>query len=292
MQLKNVDNENIFDLYKHWITIGEIVPYYFPVQYESFKDCLFQDMRDNEVIFKDTEEYIVIDHGKILGFIQYGQPNFHLNFSGDKYSNSEIGVIRNLYYKNGRQDVGEVLIQKAEEYFQKNGFKECYAFYHAMGMSCNAGHGKLFESMLYIEKLLKKHNFQVEHENVYYRKELSSHKDKKFTERVELTSYGIRNNSKQLFNIMLNKKEVGKVEITYLKEAETAYLNWIAIKEKYRNKGIGTVAIEVLLMNLSNKGIKQLDTDTARVNIAAQKFYEKNEFHNLGFSRSYIRENN
>lgn len=292
MQLNHVDNKNIFDLYKHWISIGKSVPYYFPVQYESFKDCLFKDKRDNEVIFKDTEEYIAIDHGKILGFIQYGQPNFHFNSCGDKYSNPQIGIIRNLYYTKGRQDVGEVLIQKAEEYFKKNEFKESYAFYHAMGISCNAGHGKLFESMIYIEKLLKEHNFQVEHENVYYRKELSSYKDKKFTEGIELTSYEIRNDSKQLFNIIQNKKEVGKVEMTYIKEAETAYLNWIAIKEKYRNKGIGTIAIEALLRDLSNKGIKQLDTDTARLNIVAQKFYEKNGFHNLGFSRSYIRKVN
>lgn len=47
-------------------------------------------------------------------------------------------------------------------------YQTIYAFYHYFGMTCFARHGKLYEKYTDIEELLMKHQFNREHENVYY----------------------------------------------------------------------------------------------------------------------------
>lgn len=53
--------------------------------------------------------------------------------------------------------------------------------------------------------------------------------------------------------------------------------------------GIGSKCMAGLKAYLFSRGITGFDTDTARTNIAAQHFYEKNGFVNEGITRSYYK---
>lgn len=57
-----------------------------------------------------------------------------------------------------------------------------------------------------------------------------------------------------------------------------------------QNHGIGTQCMQTLKYDLYQQGIQQLDTDTASTNLRAQHFYIKNQFHDKGITRSYIKD--
>ncbi len=103
---------------------------------------------------------------RLLGFVQFGQPSFDWNERGERFSDPAIGVIRHLYFEREFLQAGRALLAQAERFLEK--FSRNHAFYHILGMSCNAHHGKLHESLTHVETLLLGNGFQIEHENVYF----------------------------------------------------------------------------------------------------------------------------
>jgi RimJ/RimL family protein N-acetyltransferase len=69
---------------------------------------------------------------------------------------------------------------------------------------------------------------------------------------------------------------------------DTAYLTWIGVVEKCQGQGIGTEFLKVLVEYLLGKQYRYLHTDTASVNVGAQRFYEKLGFRKEGYTRSYV----
>lgn len=48
--------------------------------------------------------------------------------------------------------------------------------------------------------------------------------------------------------------------------------------------------MQALKYDLYQQGIQQLDTDTTSTNLRVQHFYIKNQFHDKGITRNYLRD--
>ena len=293
MRLIKADIDNSDQLYLYWNELGREIPYFFHVKKEVFLRCLFHDSLNGEEIFKYLETYYVEDQGEIVGFIQFGKPNFQWDTKGQKTTNVDIGVIRNIYFNRDREEVGEALIEKAKDYFKKENFSVVHAFYHIMGMSCNANHGKLHQKRLYIENLLLKEDFEVEHQNIYYtidmRTDFSQQRTRGQSNNIELRPNEINQFNKQQFQLFDGDIEVGRAALTYIENSKTVYLNWIGMKAGHSGVGIGSIFMEKLFQYLLDQDYHFMHTDTADNNLIAQRYYEKNGFENRGFTRSYLR---
>jgi len=276
-------------LFEYWEEIGESVPYFFPVSASKWQNCFLQDELDGERTFKELETYIAKENGQVLGFIQYGQPNFECDESGQKYYNPHIGVIRHLYFEKGRNDIGDALLAKAEDYLAY--FDNKYAFYHILGMSCNAHHGKLHNSQSHVDQLLRASGFQIEHENVYFVLDMT---DTALIENSKLCFCSTCGSSEESFDVRMNTGIIGNAHIRYLNTPtdgytrDTAYLTWIGVVEQHRSQGLGTEFLKLLVQYLLSKQYRYLHTDTANSNVCAKQFYKKLGFQKEGYTRSYV----
>mgnify|MGYP006333185917 CR=1 FL=1 len=106
---------------------------------------------------------------------------------------------------------------------------------HYFGMSCFARHGKLFEKYNYIEALLNKRGFELEHENVYYSSPLKAVK----STNVQLVPHNLTKGNQQYIDFMLEGGQVGGCEVHYIDNAGVAYLRWIYVSDNIMGRGIG-----------------------------------------------------
>ncbi len=281
---KITDNKEIYDYYSR---IKNVVPYWFDVDYSLWLESYNNDSDyDGDKMFGELMTYAAYAENDIVGFVQFGISNYTYNESGDKDFSEKCGVIRNLYFDK-EQDCGEKLISIAEEYFSARGVSKRSAFFHALGMTCYAGHGKLFCGLPHIEAELFKFGYVKEHENVYYKRLLTE--GDVASDKVSVI-YG-ETNPKGLQEFMINTggKTVGAGALVYLPQGEICYLKWIYIYDTDQGKGYASATLLTIFSELYSKGIRRLDTDTADGNLIAQKLYEKVGFTNMGRTRSYLK---
>ncbi|MCP4538710.1 MAG: GNAT family N-acetyltransferase [Chloroflexi bacterium] len=290
MNIKEYKKDDLHKLFEYWQKMGAAIPYFFPVSASKWQTCLLEDELEGEKVFKSLETYVATESDQVLGFVQYGQPNFAWDENGNKYSDPQIGVIRHLYFERGRNDVGEALLAKISDRMTQ--FQQNHAFYHAFGMSCNAHHGKLHSSQSHVEQLLQAHGFAVEHENIYYVLDMN------VVESIEdgrLQLKSAPEGNKENFQAQLNDETIATAQVRYMGALtngyahDVAYLTWIGMHEQHQGKGIGTEFLQLLVEYLTSKGYRYLHTDTASDNLRAQHFYEAREFDRQGCSRCYIK---
>ena len=94
--------------------------------------------------------------------------------------------------------------------------------------------------------------------------------------------------NQQYIDFIIDGNHVGGCEVHYLSES-IAYLRWIDVNGDLVGKGVGTKCMTSLKNFLYEKGISRFDTDTAKDNIVAQHYYEKNNFTREGVTRSYYK---
>lgn len=281
---KITDLKQIYDYYNR---IKNAVPYWFNVDCNLWLESYQNDTDyDGEKMFSELVNYAAYAENEIVGFVQFGISNYTYNQNGEKDYSEKWGVIRNLYFDK-EHNCGELLISLAESYFSEKNISKKSAFFHALGMTCNAGHGKLFCGLPHIETALLKFGYEKEHENVYYKRLLTGNDFVSDTVSVE---YGeINPKGLQEFSIKADGKDVGAGALVYLPQGEICYLKWIYIYDTEQGKGYATSALKSIFSDLYEKGIRRLDTDTADCNIIAQKLYEKVGFADMGRTRSYHR---
>ena len=102
IELKKYNEESLPKLFEFWKKIGTSIPYFFSVSDRRWQSCLLQDELNGEPTFKDLETFIAIEKDQILGFVQYGQPNFGWSTNGEKLYSPQIGVIRHFYFEKTR----------------------------------------------------------------------------------------------------------------------------------------------------------------------------------------------
>ena len=277
-------------LFEYWNRLGGDIPYFFPVSTRTWEKCLLHDQRDGEPMFEDLHTRVAMDGGQVVGFVQYGQPSFAWEERGERCQNPQIGVVRQLYFCEGRDEVGEALLVEADAQLAR--FNQTHAFYHALGMSCTAHHGKLHHSQRHVHRLLRSWGFQIEHENVYCVLDLvppSPVEDSPLWIRTDAETDGER------FEIRLGAERVGGARVRYVDKLtdgcahDTAYLSWVGVDEAYRGRGIGAEFLKWLIGFLVAKGYCTLHVDTARENAVARRLYGKLGFQEVGWTRSYVR---
>lgn len=260
-----------------------LAPYAFPVEFEAWKQSWEQDTdSDGRILFSSLQTDVTRDDtGNITGLIQYGDTAFGFDDSGEISPDVHCHVIRALCFAD--PDAGAQLLRSALSRFPAG--DRVYAFFHYFGMSICARHGKLHESCGHIQALLLDHGFAVEHENVYFAKDLTAHIPQRsdITLRWKEMSLG----SCREFAAALQDEEVCWGQVHFLPQGDIAYLRWIYVDEQRQHTGLGTRVMEALFASLSGVGIRRFDTDTALSNEAAQHYYEKTGFENKGITRSY-----
>jgi len=282
MNIRRYQRDDLHKLFEYWRKVGADIPYFFAVSAPKWQTSLLKDKLGSERIFKSLETYFATEGGQVLGFVQYGQPNFAWDENGQKYYNPKIGIIRHLYFEKERSDVGEALLAKAGDHLAS--FEQNYAFYHIFGMSCNAHHGKLHSSQSHVEQLLQAHSFRIEHENAYYVLDMRCITP---AGNSQLHLCSIPRSSEEKFEVHVNVEVVGTAQVKYLTR-NTAYLTWIGVVERYRSQGIGREFIKLLTQFLLSKQYHYLHTDTASDNVPAQQLYKTLGFQKEGCTRSYI----
>ncbi len=293
MRILQIDKSNAEILFEYWNLIGNSIPYFYKTTYESFIKSLFDDAFKGITMFKKSFVYAAMDGNQVIGFIQYGIPKFHINYQGEIIQDTDIGIVRNLYYDKEKCYAGEKLLSFALNFFKNEEIEKLYAFYHVMGMSCNGNHGKLHNDYNYITDLFFDNGFNVEHENVYYICDMHEKQSKDQTK----TSIEIQESSINIQKIELMKGEekIGDGLIKYLddltgmKDEDKIYLKLISINKDVRGTGTGTEFINQIISYCVSKGYRYMHLDTALNNVVAQKFYDRNGFKNMGITRSFLR---
>ncbi|NLP31375.1 MAG: GNAT family N-acetyltransferase [Clostridiales bacterium] len=292
MEIIEIGKYNAGLLFDYWNKIGKDIPYFYKTSYQLFKKSLFDDTFEGMPIFSENKVFVAIEKGSVKGFIQYGLPTFHFTESGKITQDINIGVIRNLYYERTITDIGRELLDLSLMFFEENNIKEIYAFYHAMGMSCNGNHGKLHEKFSYIDKFLQERGFEIEHQNVYYICDMKK-------KRLELSNYNridisqLYDNRQKFILYDTDNNVLGSAEIKYIgnltdSAEDIIYLVWIGIDKRVKGRGMGTQFLNHIIQYCLTKGYRYLHTDTALENINAQKFYIRNGFIDKGVTRSYL----
>jgi ribosomal protein S18 acetylase RimI-like enzyme len=288
MDIREYQRNDLHRLFEYWKKVGTDIPYFFAVSAQRWQTCLLEDELDGERIFDSLETYLATESGQVLGFVQCGRPNFAWDENA-KYHHPHIGVIRHLYFEKERNDVGEALLAKAGDLLAR--FDQNHAFYHILGMSCNAYHGKLHNSQSHVERLLRVYGFRIEHENAYYVLDI---KRAAPVENVYLHLCSTCRSGKERFEIRLDAEVVGTAQVRYLDTLtdgytrDTAYLTWIGVAEQHQSRGIGTAFLKLVAQSLLSRGYRYLHTDTASGNARAQQLYRKLGFQQEGYTRSYV----
>lgn len=264
----------------------EVFPYNYKTEYNIWENSFLNDIDGNgNTLFSELEALGAYSGKGLVGFVQYGRTAFGFDDDGELSNAVSYPVIRSLYFDKGLIEVGNSLLNKAINALSNGESSRIYAFFHYFGMSCYARHGKLFEGFKYINDLLLKNGFSVEHKNVFY----SSSINAEIISEVTLAPQSITQGNQQYFDFILDASTVGGCEVHFLEQGNIAYLRWIYVNENICNKGIGTKCMDALKSYLFCKGITKFDTDTAISNKVAQHFYEKNGFVYIGVTTSYYK---
>lgn len=274
-------------LFEYWHS-QSAAPYHFPMTEDQWYPSMYEDV-DGEGRTLFSSRFVECTRttgqkdGEFTGMIEYGKTAFGFDESGEISDSVHHNVIRTLCFDRDKPEVGEKLLNTALEHFGTG--ERIHAFFHYFGMTACGRHGKLHESSPHVESLLLRSGFVVEHENVYYAKALAAEDaaENAITLRWgELSPGGCRE-----FAALFDGTEIGWGQVHFLPQGDIAYLRWIYIDEKRQHSGLGTAVMNALFTALYTMGIRRFDTDTARDNLIAQRYYEKLGFTNEGITRSY-----
>lgn len=259
-------------------------PFHFPMDINQWDKSMYEDVdSDGRTLFEEI-------HTEVSGnaMIQYGYTAFGFGDNGEISNEQHHAVIRDLWFDPAFPNEGQSLLKKAMGYFRKA--EKLHAFFHYFGMSTCARHGKLHESQQHIHDLLLRNGFVIEHENVYYAKELRG-KDVA-DKRICITWKDKNAGDCREFAASMDGQSFGWGQVHFLPQPQIAYLRWIYIDKKQQHQGLGTATMDTLCTHLHQMGITRFDTDTALNNTAAQGYYEKTGFTNEGITRSYYKMKN
>lgn len=281
MEIQYQTADNPREIYEYME--GLVFPYHYETEFALWEKAYAHDTDgEGRPLFSGLTTIGAYLDGKLVGFAQYGRSAMGFSEQGEITDTVSYPILRNFYFPQGQEEIGNHLLEEALTALSNDGGR-IYAFFHYFGMSCYARHGKLFEKFEHIHTLLLKKGFIVEHENVFFSAALTGTIQTPVTLRWHTLSAG----GQQYCDFVIGDGIVGGSEVHFLERKNIAYLRWIFVDKRMRGKGIGSKCLSALQNDLSQKGITQLDTDTAISNTAAQHFYEKNNFTRQGLTRSY-----
>ncbi len=297
MEIRSLQPDQTDALYSYWKKIGQGIPYFFKVQPERWVDCLLQDRLDGLAQYLSSETLVAWENGSVLGFVQWGQPSLDFDANGQRVEHPHTANLRHLYFPADRPEAGQALFAAVRPGLEQ--FERVYAFYHILGMSCNAYHGKLSSRMPQVERLLLANGFQIRHENIYYVLDCRIF-DRGPQQNLRLHPSDVDNlYGKHHFTALIKDPKIGTIEVgsaetrdlrflTAGGTSEVVYLTWFGIQEAYQGQGMGRLLIHSLADFFAEDGLISMHTDTPKENTRARGFYEKMGFVKRDITRDYV----
>lgn len=283
-----INDENAKLVYPYFVNLHAVVPYLFLCTQEDFTQSLLHETSEGDEMFAQLYTYAIMQGTKVKGLVQYGIPNYEVNYDGERLTNRKIGVLRNIYFGLDSFREGRILVNRALEYFKQQGIESIRAFPHEYGMRVFGYHGKLYKSEYLVRFYLAWTGWKVNVESIYYTKSL-----KRLTAQRENRGYSFKEEQVeediQFFTICKYNKVIGGVQFHYVNHGKCAYMDFIYLSEEYQGRGWGSEAMWQMMILLKSRGIQRIDTDMEKMNAIGQRFLEKCEFGKLGHSYSYER---
>ena len=92
----------------------------------------------------------------------------------------------------------------------------------------------------------------------------------------------------QIFGILLSNLVIGICVLQVV--LDEAQINYFAVRQKYRKRGLGSYLMNYLIMLCKKRKINKLLLEVSQKNIIAEKFYNKFNFSTVGIRRNYYKD--
>jgi len=289
MQLVDIRELNRGDLKQYLDSLHDRTPFYFDTDFGVWEKDYFD--LDGDLFCELEGKAAVRDDGRIVGIVMYGKPRRCWNRRGEFIELPNIGIIREIYFDQDETAAGEQLLAEAMAYVSR--CDDYHAFYHAFGLPSMAGHGKLAYSWFgHVEKLILDRHFAIEHENLYFAKEIGI-QPVDGALRLEIAQSD--DLKRERITAFLDAREIGTAEVKLMDRytgtttKDAVYLTWIGIHEEFRGRGYGAKFLNGIENEYAGRGYARLHLDTANNNTIARQLYMKRGYRHLCSTRSYFK---
>ena len=290
MEIVEITKDNIEYVYNYFLSLKKTIPTIYAVSLQNFTNSFFNEYSEGEQMFKKLYAYAAIDtDNKVKAIIQYGIPNYEINYDGERIYSSRVGAIRFFDVTWLHEDVGKKLLDKASNFFVENGTSKIYAFSNDYAMSAFAFQGKLYQSEKKIHTFLRLYGFKRYVTSYFYTISLKRMKAYMHDDGINFEPEE-RIQNHQFFKIKKHQTEIGGMEVYYI-NSKTVYLSFFYILDDYRGRSWGLQSLLAILMMFKNLGYNRLDTDISEDNSIAIKLYTRCRLGKIGKGYSYIKEN-
>lgn len=283
-----INDENAQLVYPFFVSLHAVVPYLFLCSQEDFIQSLLHETSEGDEMFAQLFTYAIVKGTKVKGLVQYGIPNYEVNYDGERFYHHRIGVLRQVYFDLSTMGECRSLVHRAMDYFQSQQVSTIRAFPHEYGMSVFGYHGKLYQSEYLVRMYLFFAGWRVDVESIYYTKSL-----KRLGNVGENRGYSFKKEEVekniQFYTICKYEKAIGGVQFHLVNHGKCAYMDFIYLSDEYQGRGWGSEAMWQIMSLLKAMGVVRIDTDMEKMNAIGQRFLEKCEFGKLGKSYSYER---
>jgi ribosomal-protein-alanine N-acetyltransferase len=92
----------------------------------------------------------------------------------------------------------------------------------------------------------------------------------------------------QIFGILRSNFVIGICVLQVV--LDEAQINYFAVRQKYRKRGLGSYLMNYLIMLCKKRNINKLLLEVSQKNIIAEKFYNKFNFSTVGIRRNYYKD--
>ncbi len=280
MEIRQYTPEQIEPVIEFYNELIAEVPHCYPVKEEEFAYAMRGVMRqtdNDDEDFEDETAFIAIQDGSVKAFVPVG----YYQDDGDKVNK---GVIRFLGYQRGARHIGQVIIDKAEDYFRDNNVSRIvafskiyrYSFYHFE-------YAELSDTLDHIHGLLGINEYQSYHGQVFLDWKDYNVDPPSINPSADL-KVEWKDGRGKLPNCHIKAfrdgEEIGECWnvscgqfSSHPDVQDWVYTDWISVEDAYQGEGLGKYLLQYSLHEMHKVGYKHAALSTDWNNNRALLFY-------------------
>ena len=283
MEIRQYTPDLLLPLTEFYNNLTVEVPHCYPVEEEEFAYAMCGVMRqtdNDEDDFEDETAYIALYDGIVKAFV-------HVGYYGDENDNGDKmnkGVIRFLGYQRGARNIGQVILDKAEDYFKDNNVSRIvafskiyrYSFYHFE-------YAELSDTLDHIHGLLGINDYQSYHGQVFLDWQNYNVDPPTINPSVNLKVQW-KDGRGKLPNCHIKAfrdgEEIGECWnvscgqfSSHPDVQDWVYTDWIGVEDEYQGEGLGKYLLQYSLHEMHKVGYKHAALSTDWNNNRALLFY-------------------
>ena len=257
------------------------VPHCYPVKEEEFAYAMrgvISESDNDDDDFEDETAFIVMQDGAVKAFVHVG---YYQDDDGDKVNN---GAICFLGYQRGVRHIGQVILDKAEDYFRDNNVSRIvafskiyrYSFYHFE-------YAELSDKLDHIHGLLGINDYQSYHGQVFLDWKDYNVDPPSINPSVNL-KVEWKDGRGKLPNCHVtahrDDEEIGECWnvscgqfSSHPDVQDWVYTDWIGVEDAYQGEGLGKYLLQYSLYEMHKVGYKHAALSTDWNNNRALLFY-------------------